>query len=122
MARYVLDLPGFHPTPLNRVRGRHWSREHEAKRRDAIAYGWAAKVADCPRATGPRRVVLHLTGWARGGKLPDRDGFDKVLLDSLVRVGLITDDGPAGLVGRVEVTYERGPVGTRVVIEDVEES
>ena len=50
---------------------------------------------------------------------PDRDAFDKALLDALVRAGLLLDDGDRGLAGRVSVTFARGPrKATHIVLAD----
>jgi hypothetical protein len=80
-SRHVLIIDGWHPPHLSAVRGRHWSREHKAKRLAAEILAAEAHRQGAPKATGRRRVRLKLTGWARCG-LPDADAFDKLLLDS----------------------------------------
>jgi hypothetical protein len=60
-----------------------------------------------------------VTGWGHGGPLPDRDAFDKVLLDALVRARLLLDDGERGLAGRLEVELVRGNARrTEVLLRD----
>jgi hypothetical protein len=104
---------------LNRVRGRHWSVEHRAKRFAAEVLAAEALAQGVPRATGRRRVRLRLTGWPKG-RLPDGDAFDKILLDSLVRAGLLLDDDAKGLEGRMGVELARGPGDkTEITLEDV---
>jgi hypothetical protein len=116
---HVLHLPNFHPTLLNRVIGRHWIALHRAKAHDACMYQLTALQQGIPRAAGPRKVHLTVSGWSRGGRLPDADAALKVLLDALVQAGLLLDDGPCGLVGSVQVQYLRGPRHTTIRLEDV---
>jgi hypothetical protein len=119
VATYSLDIPDFTPTLTNSIRGRHWRAEHRAKSKDAEFYRLYAAMQGVPAAAGKRRVALFCVGWP-AGRMPDADGFDKCLLDSLVRAGLLTDDGPAGLEGRVAVTLARGASRrTVLVLEDV---
>jgi hypothetical protein len=93
-------------------------------------HGSAAKYADLftfdvmeltqgvPSATGPRRVTLRLTGWARSRAFPDADAYDKCLLDGLVWAGLLVDDDTRSLIGRVEVHFSRGPRCTEIELEE----
>ncbi len=55
------------------------------------------------------------TGWPTG-RLPDRDAFDKCLLDALTRCGLLLDDGEKGVEGRMAVELVRGPKATTVIV------
>lgn len=116
---HTLTLDRFLPPLLNAVRGRHWRSEHRAKKDLAGVLAAEACAQGVPKATGRRRVSLSLTGWARGGVLPDLDAFDKVMLDSLVRARLLLDDGEHGLDGRMAVALARGPRRTVIVLEDV---
>ena len=120
MPTHTLTLDNWHPTLWNAVRGRHWSQELRAKKRDARVYEMLARVQGVPPPTGKRRVTLRLTGWERGGVFPDRDAPLKVALDALKRAGLLLDDGPRGLEGMPMVEYERGPRRTVITLEDVE--
>ena len=105
---HVLVIPDWTPWRLNQVRGRHWSVEHRAKRETIEMLAMYAFLQKIPAAKGKRRVsvCVCLTGRM---KQPDRDCYDKILLDSLKRSELILDDSDRGLYGRVEVTFERGP-------------
>lgn len=117
---HTLILPVRIPT-LNQVRGRHWSKEHRAKKLLADDLRITAILQDVPKATGPRKVSLHVVLGPRR-RQGDRDNFDKLLLDALTRCGLILDDSARGLVGRMEVSFQRGPKDeTRITLTDVEE-
>jgi Holliday junction resolvase RusA-like endonuclease len=73
-----------------------------------------------PGATGQRRVSLSVT-LAPRRRQPDADAYDKVLLDSLVRCGLLCDDNAKGILGRMSVEFLRGKTSeTRITLEDVE--
>ena len=120
MSRHVIEIPGWHPARANEYRGRHWSAEAAAKtdcRKALVAFGGKRRSL---KAAGKRRVVLTITIGPRGGQ-PDSDAYDKVVLDSLVRLGLLTGDGPAGIEGRMGVEFVRGPrKSTRITLEDCE--
>lgn len=120
MSIHTLIIRGFHPPRINSVRGRHWSKGHAERKACTQIIAAEAFNQNVPRATGQRRVELHLSGWGGGGRFPDKDAFDKLLLDSLVQARLLTDDNAAGLLGRVTVTYTRSRIKeTRIVLEDV---
>lgn len=116
---HILAIPNYHPPRLNQVRGRHWFREHAAKRDLAALLKFEAHNQHVPPATGKRRVRLQITGWIRGGKLPDLDAYDKLLLDALVRARLLQDDDGQDLDGRLAVELCRGEKRTVITLEDV---
>lgn len=118
MATYILTIPGWHPSKVNEYRNRHWSVGARMRKRAEIHLATAALVGSVPRATTPRRVKLVLSGWARGGPFPDRDAHEKHFLDAMCACGLLVDDSPRWLVGRVEVEYQRGRKETTVILED----
>lgn len=116
---YTLTITNWTPPLINAVRGRHWSAEHKAKKEAAGLLWIAARQAGCPDATGPRRVSVRVT-LGPGQRIRDPDACDKILLDALVRAGLLTDDDYAGVVGRMQVDYDRGPrPATVLTLEDV---
>lgn len=118
--KHTIIMNGVHPPRQNQFRGRHWHVEHKLKTDFATELKIEACNQNIPKATKMRRVWLHLSGWERGSiKLPDKDAFDKAFLDCLVRTGLLIDDSPAWLQGRVAVSYERGPKRTIITLEDV---
>ncbi len=105
---------------LNEVRGRKWYAEHAKKKQLANDFALLARIQNVPKATTRRSVSLAVTLGPRRKK-PDADAYDKLLLDALVRCDLLLDDSARGLVGRVEVSFERGTKDeTRITLEDVE--
>ena len=115
MARYEIRIDNWHPPLFNKVRGKHWSVEHKMKVALAELIGWYAAVEGIPKADHRRRVALRLAGWPQG-RLPDRDAFDKMLLDALVITGQLVDDGPKWLEGRVDVELTRAEKKSTVII------
>lgn len=116
---HVLVFDGLLPR-LNEVRGRHWSVENNAKKKLAKRLHALALQQHIPTATGPRSVFLDITLGPRRRKC-DEDAYDKILLDALVRSGLLLNDSARGLVGRVGISFARGPTNeTRICLTDVE--
>lgn len=119
MSVWTITIPDWHPPAANDWVGHHWSKKHKLRKEATEFFGTYAVLASVPKATGPRRVRLELTGWERGGNVRDEDAFDKLLLDALVNAGLLVDDNAQGLVDRVEVKFTRGPKSTTLILEDV---
>jgi hypothetical protein len=121
---YRIVIPNWHPRRLNECRGRHWSAESRAKNEaEAMvrAYGVLLRpeAERVPLAAGRRRVALTVVLSPRQ-RPADRDAYDKVLLDALVRCGLLLDDSPRGLDGRVAVRFVVGVAReTWIDLEDV---
>lgn len=99
-------IPDYHPPRLNQIRGRHWAVERRAKKELAELLRVYSLLQGVPTAVSRRQVKLALSGWPQG-KFPDRDAWDKCLLDALVHASLLLDDSDRGLEGRVEVVYHR---------------
>lgn len=116
---YIVHVPAWLPATGNKILRSHWSVESRSKSTGVTAMMLAAKTARVPAARGPRRAAALLTGW-RHGKMPDADAFDKCLLDVLVRAGLLVDDSPRFLVGRLAVWTRRGRDATTIALWDVE--
>lgn len=119
MIAWTITIPGWHPPAANDWVGHHWSRKHKLRKEATDFLSTYARLAEAPKAAGARRVRLELAGWEHGGPFPDEDAYDKLLLDALVNAGLLVDDDAKGLVGRVEVRFERGPKTTTLILEDV---
>jgi Holliday junction resolvase RusA-like endonuclease len=110
---YVLTIDGWHPCALNRLIGCHWGTASRLKKRDRRRVGLEALAQRIPKATGKRRVRLHLVLRPRQRRC-DVDAYHKSLLDALAHAGLIVDDSPAWCE-IAPVTFERGE-GRRAVV------
>jgi len=121
MATHTLTVEDWHPPLANAFIGRHWSIGHRLKRAAAQRLALEALAQRVPVASGRRRLRMVVSGWARGGRICDADAPLKAGLDSLVRCGLLLDDGPAGLEGMPLVEVVRGPKRTIITLEDVQE-
>ena len=116
LGRHCLHLPG-HTTRLNALMS-GVRQKIRLRSRDNLLVSLAAKKTCIPFATGPRRVSL-LVVLAPGQRAGDRDNWFKSLLDALVRVGFLVDDGAAHCeLGPVE--FARGPrAAMYVTLEDL---
>lgn len=117
MTTHILTLPGFTPTPLNRLmRGRRRDRIRLAKAdHDLVCY--YAREQGIAKAECPRRVSVEITV-APGQRRCDPDGVWKGLLDSLVAARLLVNDS-ARWVQLGDVTWGRGERRTVVTLEDL---
>lgn len=112
---HTLTIDNWHPRRTNEWAGKHWAVRHRMRKAQSQRLWLEAYMQGVPKASGRRRVSLTLHGFARW-KFPDADAYDKLLLDSLVEVGLLTDDSCAGLDGRVQVQFVRSPTKKTVLI------
>ena len=101
---------------LNELIGRHPGTVARRKRRDAEMVARAALCYRVPRAAGPRRVGLTISG--RYGTFPDPVGVWKSLLDALARSGLIVDDA-AEWCRCERPVFLRGPRFTVIELTDL---
>ena len=107
------------PPRANQHTGAHWSVIHRLKYEFEQFVALAMREQNVPRATGQRRVSLTAI-LGKGRKKCDKDAYDKVCLDCLVRCGLLLDDSERGLVGRMSVEFERAEKdGAVITLEDV---
>lgn len=114
----TITIPDWLPPRLNQARGRHWHAEHKLKREAIEFVFFYARLCNVPPATGRRRVTLRVTLEPRR-RQPDRDAYDKILLDALTRAGMLLDDSDRGLEGRMEVEFQRGAENkTEIVLEE----
>jgi hypothetical protein len=118
MPVYILGIPRWRPALLNElsrsVKGK--IRLKKLDRQMVCTYTWQAKI---PRATGKRRVSLHVT-LGKGMREFDVDALWKSLNDAMKHAGLIADDSRPYLE-QGPVTFSRNWLGwgTRITIEDV---
>lgn len=88
---YTIRIPGWMPTPLNRLMAQHWAKAARLKKADAaILFTYADQYA-IPRATGKRSVELLVVLPPRQ-RAPDPDALWKSLLDAAVHAGLLVND------------------------------
>ena len=87
MTIYTLDIPRWHPAPLNKLMEGHWSNGHRLKKIDKAMI--AAYSTNIPKAEGKRRVSLHII-LDKGQRAPDPDAFFKSLNDALVAAKLVS--------------------------------
>lgn len=116
---YNFTVPGWHPTPLNKFVGRHWSVGHKAKTLDANMIHIHGKMhAGIPVAELKRRVSIEIT-LAPRQRACDPDAYWKSLLDGLVACGLLRDDSNKWCeLGKVR--FFRGAAKcTRIILEDI---
>ncbi len=119
--RYVIDIPNWHPTPLNKLLTCHWAKAGRLKKADRDMVAFYAKVANVPPAEGRRRVSLTIT-LAPGQRGGDTDAYWKALLDSCVACGLLKNDNRQWCE-LAPVAFQRGETrSTRIELEDMEES
>lgn len=111
--RYKLVIQDWNPPLLNKAI-RHWAKAKRLKDATVALLTVEAMNQGVPVAKCKRKVRLTVT--LTTGRTPDKDGYDKCLLDCLVRSGLLTDDNHKGLEGRVEVEFLRAKE-KRTVIE-----
>lgn len=115
---WTFRIPGWMPPMTNAWAYRHWTVK---KKLTYDAEQWVGLHSqDVPKATSKRSVALLVTLGPRRRQC-DRDAFDKILLDVLVRCGLLIDDGDKGLLGRMEVNFQRGSrSATQITLVNVE--
>ena len=122
MSAYVIEIPNWLPWTTNEyVRTNHFKRQRRLKAETEIVAAYA-KMAGVPPAKGRRRVAFTFSAPSgRGAKVGDPDGRLKVLLDCMVRAGLLVDDSDAfvELAPRVAV---RGKKGTTITLDDLEDA
>jgi hypothetical protein len=88
----TLELPGYIPTPLNKLMG-NW-RKQLAKRRDREVIGTAARFYAGTPATDPQTVDITII-WPKGRRSHDPDANWKAVCDALVQCGLLRNDNNA---------------------------
>ena len=116
---HTLTIPNWLPPRANEWCYRHWNFKRGLTDDAEKFVRIYAAEQNIPRAKGRRRVSLLLT-LGKGRRQADRDAYDKILLDVLVRTGLLLDDGDKGMAGRMEVEFERGTESaTQITLEDV---
>lgn len=116
---YTLLVPGWLPTPLNKLLHCHWGKQSRQKKHDADVLGTALLAYGVPPATCKRRVDL-LVVLPAGQRKTDVDSLHKSLLDGLVRNGGLVNDSPEW-VQIAPVSWARGErLCTVLTLEDLD--
>lgn len=87
---WTLDIPGWHPAPLNTLLG-HRMKAHRLKTKDRKIIGEAALTYCVAPADCKRHVTLTLI-YAPGERAVDPDASWKSLFDALVSAGALRND------------------------------
>jgi len=87
-----IEIRGWRPHLLNELRGASIGHQTGMKRADAKQL-YSHLLGVVPAATGKRLVRLTLV-YLKGQRHPDHDNVWKSLLDGLVTIGALVDDGP----------------------------
>lgn len=112
MTSFTIEIPRWHPAPLNKLMKGHWSNGHQLKKVDRAMV--AAYASGVPKAKGKRRVSLHII-LDKGQRAADPDAYQKSCLDALVHAGVLVDDNRQH-VELAPVTFSRDPQGWGMVI------
>lgn len=114
---HVLYIPGWQPTPLNRLLGGHWGRAAQRKAHDRDVLGRAVLAHGVPRAETRRLVEVRVI-LPKGQRACDPDALWKSLCDGLVQAGALVNDS-SRWVRLGEVRYARGEeLETFILLED----
>lgn len=117
---HTLTIADWHPRRLNELLGCHWAKAGRLKKADRQLIAVMANNANTPKATGKRRVRLHLV-LAPRQRAGDPDCYWKSLLDALTACGLLVDDNRQG-VELIAPTFSRGPrKATVITLEDIDD-
>jgi hypothetical protein len=89
---WSIRLDHFHVTSLNTMLRGHWRVRADAahETRTHLSVGRKLMPWTVPQATGRRRVTIRVN--YTGNRPPDDDNVRKLLLDGLVKEGLLVDD------------------------------
>lgn len=101
----------------NRFMRRHWA----ARKKQALAWSWLlaeAGLSRIPKAQRPRRVRIWRESPGRIDKANLWLAADKLILDQLVKAGVLIDDDPAHCEAEV-IPVQRSKKRTIIEIEDI---
>lgn len=88
---YTIELPGYTPTPTNKLLRVHWGSRSRIKKRDYDIVATSILPYGIPAATGKRHVRMMVV-LGKGQRAYDPDAYQKVLHDALVKCGLLKND------------------------------
>ena len=116
MSEYVITIPDWTPTPLNKLLGVHWGTASKRKKSDRKMI-WAYSRG-IPEAKGKRSVEI-IVMLAPKQRAIDPDSPQKTIGDALVHCDLLVNDSHKW-VEWLPVKFERSErKATRIVLRDV---
>jgi Holliday junction resolvase RusA-like endonuclease len=120
MAKYVIEIPDWHPTPLNKLLHAHWGTAAKLKRadREMVWVYVKAPGKSIPNDRVKRSVELTIT-LSPKQRACDGDAYWKTVLDALVKAHALWNDSPAWCE-LLPVRFERGErKATRIELRDL---
>lgn len=87
---WTLNIPGWHPTPLNKLLG-HWAKAGRLKSHDKEIIGKAVMAGGIPEAFAKRKIELLIIH-PPGKRFCDPDAYSKSLLDALTANKVLFND------------------------------
>lgn len=116
-----IEIPRWHPTPLNKLLKAHWRERARLKRYDRDVVISHCLLENVPPATKKRRVSMtYIRGRGQVGPVPDVDALWKSLLDALVAASVICDDSHEW-VEIAPVAFDRDKSSATIIeLEDIE--
>lgn len=118
MAIWTMEIPGWHPAPLNKLLGSHWGAAARMKSKDKQIIANAVMAYQVPPAFGKRRVSLTIV-YPKGKRKHDPDAFFKSLNDALVHSKALFAD-TSNYIELGSIKYAKGDELTSyVTLEDV---
>lgn len=114
---YAIEIPNWHPHPLNKLINCHWSEMGRHKHADMLMLSTCAHKAKVPKATGKRSLRIIIT-LGKGQRGCDPDAYFKSTCDALVRTGYLKQDSRQWLE-LLPVAFQRGTKATTIVLRDI---
>jgi Holliday junction resolvase RusA-like endonuclease len=115
---YVIDIPDWHPTPLNKLLGHH-QKAGRLKRHDREMVWAYVKQARVPADSSMKRSVELTIILGPKQRACDPDAYFKSLCDALVHAMALWDDSRE-YCELLPVRFDRGSrKATRIVLRDV---
>lgn len=111
----TVNIPNWHPTPLNKLINAHWTVASKRKKADSRLI--ATYMHHLPPATKKRRVTLTIV-LGKNQRACDPDSYQKSIGDALVHSGQLKNDSHLW-VEWAPVRFERGDMATIIQLEDM---
>ena len=88
---WTIEIPDWHPVPVNKLINSHWGTAKQLKDKDKRIMGYALTAYGVPHATGKRKVNLSLV-YGPKERAVDPDASFKSLFDALVYYKALKND------------------------------